>query len=98
MKVGREDAPKMYARSRFVIVIFATVGDDCRTKSLYESRLLPFEVGEGEGTRVGDDVRVARLGDGEGLRGMQVGGAGQAEMLRSSLGRGARSTGGSAGV
>jgi hypothetical protein len=40
-------------------------------------------------------MRVERLGEGEGLRGMQVGGAGQAEMLRVSLGRG---TGGPAEV
>lgn len=31
--LGRNGVPKVYARSRFVIVIFGNVGEGCRTKS-----------------------------------------------------------------
>ena len=95
MTLGRDGAPKMYARSRSVIVPFGKVGDGCRTNSLCKLGL---------GQRVGDGVVIPRLGDrvgeGEELRGITVGGRGQAEMLRFSLdldGRTTRSTGGSAG-
>ena len=79
MKIG-EGAPKIYARSRFVIDAL-DVGDGCLTKSLYESLLLSLKVVVEEG---------ARVGDGEGLRGIEVGGLGQAEMLKFSRCRGGR--------
>ena len=83
VKSGRDGAPKIYARSRSVIVAFANVGEGCRTKSKYELRLLPCVVGVGQS--VGDGVIIPRLGDlvgdGEELRGIEVGGRGQADKI-----------------